>query len=172
MTYVAIAVEAFRTKAGSLAKKICYELGLIDAEIDIHKSKFVVLTPKEGTLTALATAGADLAGGANYTLYGTFFAPVDITAVALHYYLTEAYVRDNTDAKIELYDDAVSPVKIFGKTLTAAGEAVKTHGEISPETGASSISEGTRLDVVITATGSSSGTGHAVIILEYVEAHT
>ena len=135
-----------------------------------HKSKYAVLSAGLGTITALGTAGADLADGNDTQYYGVFFAPAALTAVKLHYYLTEAYVKESVDAVIEVYNDAESPAKIFGATLNEAGLAVKTHGEISPETGAETIAEGTRLDLKITATDSSSGTGHAVVILEYTEA--
>ena len=119
--------------------------------------------------TALTTAGIDLASGSDIQIYGVFFAPVNITVVTLHYYLTEAYVKDTDDAKIELYNDASSPVKIFGATLAAAGVAAKTHGEIAPETGKAAITKGTRLDLKAVNTASDSGTGHAIVILEYVE---
>jgi len=134
-----------------------------------HKSKFAILSGP-GTNTALATTGVDLADGNITTYHGVLFAPVALTAVKLHYYLTEAFVKDSTDCVLEIYDDAETPVKRFGKTFTAGGEEVKTHGEISPETGVESIAEGTRIDMKITATGSGSGTGHAVILLEYYEA--
>jgi len=128
-----------------------------------------VLTQGVGTNTGLATAGIDLASGSDIQIYGVWFAPVNCTVVALHTYLTEAYVRDTTDAKIEVYNDASSAVKIFGRTMTAGGEAVKQYRSISPETGASAVTQGTRLDLKAVNTGSSSGTGHAIVILEYVE---
>ena len=167
MTYTAKTAKQLRQEKGTLLEKVASELSNIQTEITRTNSQFAVLTA--GT-TTLATTGIDLASGSDITQYGVFFAPVPITVVTLHYYLTEAYVKESTtDAKIELYDDASSPAKIFGKTLTAAGEAAKYHGEISPESGKASIAEGTRLDLKAVNTGSSSGTGHAIVILEYVE---
>jgi len=176
MTYTAPDAGTFRKVGGSLAQKICNELSDIETEFTSvsgeftkNNSKYAVLTAGVGTNTALATAGIDLASGSDIQIYGVFFAPVNITVVTLHYYLTEAYVKDTNDAKIELYNDASSPVKIFGATLAAAGVAAKTHGKIAPETGKAAITEGTRLDLKAVNTASSSGTGHAIVILEYVE---
>ena len=175
MTYTAPDAGTFRKVGGSLAQKICNELSDIETEFTSvsgeftkNNSKYAVLTAGVGTNTALTTAGIDLASGSDIQIYGVFFAPVNITVVTLHYYLTEAYVKDADDAKIELYNDASSPVKIFGATLAAAGVAAKTHGEIAPETGKAAITKGTRLDLKAVDTGST-GTGHAIVILEYVE---
>ena len=176
MTYTAPDAGTFRKVGGTLAQKICNELSDIETEFTSvsgeftkNNSKYAVLTAGVGTNTALATAGIDLASGSDIQIYGVFFAPVNITVVTLHYYLTEAYVKDTYDAKIELYNDASSPVKIFGATLAAAGVAAKTHGKIAPETGKAAITEGTRLDLKAVTPASSSGTGHAIVILEYVE---
>lgn len=178
MTYTAPDAGTFRKVGGTLAQKICNELSDIETEFTSvsgeftkNNSKYAVLTAGVGTNTALATAGIDLASGSDIQIYGVFFAPVNITVVTLHYYLTEAYVKDTDagDAKIELYNDASSPVKIFGATLAAAGVAAKTHGKIAPETGKAAITEGTRLDLKAVNTASNSGTGHAIVILEYVE---
>lgn len=169
MTYTAKSAQELRNIGGTITEKIAAELSSIATEITRTNSQFCVLTHGVGTNTALATAGIDLASGSDIQIYGVFFAPVDCTVVKLHYYLTEAYVKDTTDAKIEVYDDASSPVKIFGATLAAAGVAVKTHGQISPESGKAALTAGTRLDLKAVNSGSSSGTGHAVVILEYVE---
>ena len=176
MTYNAPTAKAFREKKGSGSEKITTELTLIDTEIKaivageaLQQSDFVVLTAGIGVPAALATAGVDMASGSDIFVYGSFVAPVNITVSKLHYYLTEAYVKDTTDAKVELYDDASSPVKIFGGTLTASGMAAKTFTSLSPESGKADIAAGTRLDLKAVNTGSSTGTGHAVVILEYIE---
>lgn len=170
MTYTAKTAKQFRMEKGSLSDKIASELSNIATEITRTNSQFCVLTHGVGTNTALATAGIDLASGSDIQIYGVFFAPVACTVVKLHYYLTEAYVKESTtDAKIEVYDDTGTPAKIFGKTLTAAGEAAKYHGEILPESGKANLAAGARLDLKAVNTGSSSGTGHAIVILEYVE---
>jgi len=178
MTYTAPDAGTFRKVGGTLAQKICNELSDIETEFTSvsgeftkNNSKYAVLTAGVGTNTDLTTAGIDLASGSDISIYGVFFAPVNITVVTLHYYLTEAYVKDTNadDAKIELYNDASSPVKIFGATLAATGVAAKTHGEIAPETGKAAITKGTRLDLKVVNTASNSGTGHAIVILEYVE---
>jgi hypothetical protein len=177
MTYTAKTLNELRKNAGSLLKKMQSEFSSIDTELDshatlisTHKSKFIVLSVGIGTNTAAATTGIDLADGTGATYYGVFFAPVAITALKMHTLLTEAYAKDTDDAKVEIYDNAETPVKIFGRTLTAAGEDLGSQVSTSPETGKSAIAAGTRLDLVVTATASSSGTGHAVVILEYEEA--
>jgi len=169
MTNIAMRVTELRRVGGSPMKKIAAELALIDAEIDTNKSKFVALTAGVGTNTALATTGIDLASGTDIQVYGAFVAPVAITVVEMHDYLTEAYVKEATDAKIEIWDDAGTPVKIFGRTLTAAGEAAKKYTSTAPATGKESIAAGTRLDLKAVNTLATTGTGHAVVILEYIE---
>lgn len=170
MTYTAITSDAFRNEKGSLSQKLASEFSDIDTEIDAIKSKFVVLTAGVGTNTTLATSGIDLASGSDIQIYGAYVAPVAITVVNMYDYLTEAFVKDTDDAKIEIYDDASTPVKIFGRTLTAAGESAKNFTTTTPETGKASIAAGTRLDLKAVNTASSSGTGHAQVILEYIEA--
>jgi hypothetical protein len=176
MAYSAPTAKQFREKAGSLADKIASELGLIDTELDNieagdlkQDSNYAVLTAGIGTPTALGTAGIDLASGSDIQIYGVFFAPKAVTVIALHTYLIEAYVKDTSDAKIEVYDDAGSPNKVFGRTMTAAGEPAKQVRTISPETGRANLAAGTRLDLKAVNTGSSTGTGHAIVILEYKE---
>jgi hypothetical protein len=173
MTYTAITVKKFRQKTGSLAEKICTELGLIDTEIDtintainLNKSKFIDLTIDLGTDTAKVTSGIDLASGSDITKYGFFF-PVDVTLVMMHDYLNEAYVKDTSDAKIEVYDE--SNTKLFGRTLTAAGEAVKTHTQTAPEAAAVDVAAGTAFYLKVPHTDSGTGTGHASVIVEYIE---
>ena len=169
MTYTAPSTRTLRMKKGTITEKIADELALIDTELDMNKSKFVVLTPGEGTNTAQATSGIDLASGSDIQLYGVFVAPVDITVVSMKDYLTEAYVKETSDAKLEIYDDAGTPVKIFGRTLTAGGEAAKNFTSTTPETGVANIDAGTRLDLKAVHTDSTTGTGHAIVILEYIE---
>ncbi|WP_135612325.1 hypothetical protein [Methanococcoides sp. AM1] len=117
MAYTAITPGDFRKRGGTLAEKISAEFEFVDEEIDDHKSKFVVLTAGVGTPTALATAGIDLASGSDIQIYGAFVAPVDITLVKMHDYLTEAYVKETTDAKIEVYDGAGTPTKLSGNRI-------------------------------------------------------
>lgn len=169
MTYTAPSARAFREKAGTLSEKATYELGLIDTEIDLHKSKFVDLTASMVSSTSLAANGADLASGTDATYYAVFVPPVNITAVKMYYFLTEAYAKDTEDAVIAIKTEADEPVTIFTKTLTAAGEAVKTFGNDTPETGAADIAAGTALNLCITATTETAGTGHAKVFMEYIE---
>lgn len=173
MTYTAKNAKQLRQEAGSLLKKIASELGLIDTEldtkqtaIDLHKSKFIILTFGITTDSALATTGVDLASGSDVTKYGFFF-PVDITLVKMHDYLTEAYVKDTADAKIEVYDEDAA--KLFGRTLTAGGESAKTHTQTDPEAAAVNVDAGTLIYLKVTHTDVGSGTGHAIVIAEYVE---
>lgn len=166
MTYTAITAARFRKEAGSLAKKIATEFGLIDTEIDLNKSKFIDLTIGLGTDTALATSGIDLASGSDITRYGFFF-PDDVTLVMMHDDLNEAYVKDTSDAKIEIYDE--DDVKLFSRTLATGGEAVETHTETTPEAAAVDVAAGMAFYLKVSHTDSGSGTGHASVILEYVE---
>ena len=169
MAYTAKSAGTLRKIRGSLLEKIAGELALIDAEIDTHRSKFVLLTAGLGTRSAAATSGVDIADGTGGTTFGVFFAPVAITAVKLHVLANEAYVKDGTDAKIEIKDSTATPVVVFTHTPAAAGVAAGALVSISPATGRAAIAAGKRLDLVVTATGSSGGTGHVDVILEYYE---
>ena len=171
MSYIAKTVTELRRIGGSPMKKVAAENALIDAEIDIQKSKFMNLTVGLGTDTAVGTTGIDLASGADIDRYGFFF-PVDVTLIAMHDYLTEAYVKETDDAKLEVYDDAGTPVKLFGRTLTAAGEAAKTATSTNPETDKADVDAGTAIMLKAVKTDATSGTGHAIVVVEYVERHT
>jgi hypothetical protein len=173
MAYTAKTVKQLRQKSGSLLQKIATELGLVDtelaaleAEIDRNESKFIDLTINLGTDTAKATSGIDLASGSDITKYGFFF-PVDVTLIKMHDYLNEAYVKDTSDAKIEVYDEDAA--KLFGRTLTAGGEAVKTHTQTDPEAAAVDVDAGTAFYLKASHTDVGSGTGHASVIVEYKE---
>jgi len=170
MTYSAKTADELRKIKGLRLDKIAAELKLIDTEldakqaaIDLHKSKFMLLTPTEATLAA---SGVDLASGSDIEIHGFFF-PVNVTLVKMHDYLTEAYVKDTTDAKIEVYDEAGT--KLFGRTLDAGGEPAKQHTQTDPEDGAENVNAGTGIYLKATNTGATSGTGHAAVIIEYIE---
>ena len=111
----------------------------------------------------------DIADGTGGTTFGVFFAPVAITAVKLHVLANEAYAKDTTDAKIEIKDNSATPVVVFTHTPSADGVEAGTLVSTSPAAGKAAIAAGKRLDLVVTATGSSSGTGHVDVILEYYE---
>ena len=163
MAYTAVTAARFRKEAGSPAEKLATEFALIDTEIDLNKSQYIDLTIDLGTDTAKVTSGIDLASGSDITKYGFFF-PVNVTLVMMHDYLNEAYVKEASDAKIEVYDEA--DAKLFGRTLTAAGEAVKTHTQTAPEAAAVNVAAGTGFYLKVSHTDASSGTGHATVILE------
>ena len=176
MAYTAKSAGTLRKIRGSLLEKIAGELALIGAEIDsvgaqaaTHRSKFALLTAGLGDRSAVETSGVDIADGTGGTTFGVFFAPVAITAVKLHVLANEAYAKDTTDAKIEIRDNSATPVVVFTHTPSADGVAAGALASISPETGKAAIAAGKRLDLVVTATGSSSGTGHVDVILEYYE---
>jgi len=176
MAYTAKSAGTLRKIRGSLLEKIAGELALIDAEIDsvgvqaaTHRSKFALLTAGLGDRSAAETSGVDIADGTGGTTFGVFFAPVAITAVRLHVLANEAYIKDTTDAKIEIRDNAATPAVVFTHTPTADGVAAGTLVSVSPATGRAAIAAGKRLDLVVTATGSSGGAGHVDVILEYYE---
>lgn len=171
MSYTAMTAKELRIEKGSLLTKMASENSLIQTELealDTSGSKeYVVLTTGIGTNTAAATTGVDLADGTGATYYGVFFAPCAMTGVKMHVLHTEAYVKDTDDANISLKDNSETPVTIFSYTPAAAGVAAGVLSSKTPETGKSSIAAGKRLDLVVSATQSSSGTGHAIVILEY-----
>lgn len=176
MTYTAKTAKQLRNEKGSLLQKVASENALIDTEIDsiqtgaaLSQRKFVNLTALTGTNTGLATTGVDLATGSDISIYGHFF-PKAVTLIGMHDYLTEAYVKDTDDAKIEVYNDAVAPVKLFGRTLTAEGEAAKAKHTTAPEAGKASVAAGTGIVLTAVNTAANTGTGHAIVVLEYVEA--
>ena len=163
MTYTATTAQEFRRKKGTLSKKLTDEFTDIGNTVDKCTSKYVMLTSSD---TTEATTGIDLASGSDITEYGVFVAPTDITIVSMKDYLTEAYVKDTDDAKIELYDDADTPNEIVSRTLDALGEDVGTFTET---TVGEDITAGTRIDLKAVNTASSSGTGHAIVMIEYIE---
>lgn len=165
MAYVAPNAVVFRNKSGSLAAKVTSELGLIDTEIDAAKIKIVDLTASMVSGVSLEANGADLASGTNATYYAVFCVPVNIHVVSMDDFLTEAYVKETTDAKIEIVTEATSPVTIATRTLTAAGEAVKAMHSTAPAVAA--VTAGTILNLKITASASSTGTGHAKVFMRY-----
>lgn len=176
MTYTAKTPIQLRNVAGTITEKIAGELSLIETELSsitagetLQQSKFANLNTNMVSSASLAAAGIDLASGSDITMYGVWFAPVDITLVKMHDYITEAYVKDTTDAKIEIYNDASSPAKLFGRTLTAAGEAAKSSHATSPESGKANVAAGTGIVLKAVNTGSSTGTGHAAVMIEYIE---
>lgn len=116
-----------------------------------------------GTETALATAGITLTTGATY--YAKFVADVPMTIQYMLTYMTEAYAKDTTDAKIELKTEAASPVTKVTYTFPTSGRAAKNMVLTTPTS--ATLAAGDALDVVVTATGSGSGTGHCRVILVY-----
>ena len=172
MAYSAPDAKTFRMLKGSLSEKICSEFAKIDSEMDgietgeaLQESKFLQLTALGASTAA---SGVDLASGTDIEVHGFFF-PINVTIVKMHDYLTEAYVKDTTDAKLEVYTEASSPVKLFTRTLTAAGEAVRAAHSTSPQSGVASIAAGTGIYLKAVNSAASSGTGHAVVLIEYIE---
>jgi hypothetical protein len=128
-----------------------------------RETKKLLLTPAEATL---ATAGIDLASGSDISRYGFFF-PTAVTLLKMHDYISEVYAKDTDDALIEVYDD--SDTKLFGRTVTAGGEAAGTHTQTAPEAGEAVLAAGTGIYLKATNTASGSGTGHAIVMVEYVD---
>lgn len=175
MTYTPPTPVQLREQRGTAAEKLSRELTKVSTEIGaiqtaagLAQPKFITLTVDAGTNTAIATAGIDLASGSDIVTYAHFF-PKAVTVIGMHDYLTEAYVKDTTDAKLEVYTEAGTPVKIFTRTLTAAGEAIRAAHTTAPESGKADLAAGTAIYLKAVNTGSSSGTGHALVVVEYVE---
>lgn len=116
--------------------------------------------------TALNVSGIDLASGSDIERHGVFF-PTAVTLLKMHDYMAEVYARANSvDAVLEVFDDA--DTKLFGRTLTAGGEAAKLHTQTSPEADEAVLAAGTGIYIKATNT-EASGTGHAVVMIEYVD---
>jgi hypothetical protein len=85
----------------------------------------------------------------------------------MHDYMAEIYARANSvDAVIEVYDEA--DTKLFSRTVTAGGEAAKLHTQTTPESGEAVLAAGTGIYLKATNT-ESSGTGHAIVMIEYID---
>lgn len=167
MAYEAKNAQELRRERGSLLTKIASENSLIEAGIDTASKECVVITAGMGTTSALATAGVDLADGSGGTTYGVFVAPVALTLTNMYVSMTEAYVKKTTDAVIAVKDGATTPVTRFTTTLDDEGVDAGDLITVTPEEDAAAMAAGDRLDLVITSTVADTGTGHAIIILEY-----
>jgi len=128
-----------------------------------RETKKLLLT---ATATTLAASGIDLASGSEKARHGVFF-PTAVTLLKMHDYIAEVYARANSvDAVIEVFDEA--DTKLFGRTLTAGGEAAKLHTQTTPESGEAVLAAGTGIYVKATNT-EASGTGHAIVMIEYMD---
>lgn len=165
MVYTATGAGTFRSKGGSLSEKLGYEFNKVATAIDTARIQTVDLTASMVSSTSLAANGVDLASGTNATFYGVFVAPGALTIVGMVTYTTEAYVKETTDAKIELKTEAGSPVTKCSYTFPVGGQAVKTMVLTAP--GSPSLASGDALDMVVTQSASTSGTGHAKVFLKY-----
>ena len=134
------------------------KIGLLNRE-----TKKVLLTAHAASLVL---SGIDLASGSDIERHGVFF-PTAVTLLKMHDYLSEVYERANSvDVVLEVYDEA--DTKLFGRTLTAGGEAAKLHTQTLPESDEAVLAAGTGIYLKATNT-ESSGTGHAVVMVEYVD---
>ncbi len=170
MTYTAKTAGQLKRIAGSMIEKIATEFGLIDAEIDTHKVHTVHLTAGLGTPTAQATTGVDLADGNDTTYYAVFVPPSDITITEVYVLMTEDYVEDTDAGSITLSapKQGIEGLTICTIALPGTGIVADSglSGTISGTNG--NVNAGKRLDITVVATGSSSGTGHAVVMMEYI----
>lgn len=166
MSYTAKTANQLRNEAGTTLEKLVRENAEIQDTLMYAERKYVNLTAFSGTNTALQTTGIDLASGSDITVHGHFF-PTPVTLVAMYDLITEAYVKDTDDAKIEVYDG--DGEKLFGRTLTASGEDVGEMHTTLPEAGKERVTFGTLINLKAVNTKSGSGTGHAIVIVEYRE---
>lgn len=165
MVYTAPNQFFLKNSLGTDASIIAGELAKIDTAMDSSNIKVADLTASMVSSTSLAANGVDLASGTNATYYAVFAAPVAITIVGMVTYTTEAYVKETTDAKIDLKTEAGSPVTKCTYTFPAAGQAVKTMITTTPTDAA--LAAGDVLDMAVTVSASSTGTGHAKVYLLY-----
>lgn len=154
-----------KSRRGTDSSILNGEFSSIADAIDTSLIKIWDLTASMVSSTGLAANGADIASGTDAIYYAVFCAPVNIHVVSVADFLTEAYVKDTADAKIEVVTEETTPVTISSRTLTATGEAVKTKHSTTPTV--SAVAAGTILNLKITATGSSTGTGHAKVLMVY-----
>ena len=154
-----------RAKAGTKADTLAAEFASVDDAIDTAKIQYALLTAGMGTRTAVATSGVDIASGANAVYYGVFHASQAMTILGMVTVANEAYKKDTTDAKVILKDRAATPVVKCTYTLPTTGLAAKTSVTTAPASAA--LSEGDILDLYITASGNTSGTGHVDVLLKY-----
>lgn len=164
-SYTAKNAAQLRAKAGTQASIMAAELASVDAAIDTAKIQQALLTAGMGTRTAVATSGVDLASGSNAVYYGVFHATQAMTITGMVTVLNEAYVKDTTDAVVILKDRAGTPVTKCTYTMPAAGRAAKTSVTTTPASAA--LAAGDILDLYITASGNSTGTGFVDVILKY-----
>jgi len=130
-----------------------------------RETKKVLLTAAS---TALNVSGIDLASGSDIERHGVFF-PTAVTLLKMHDYLAEVYAKGDalqTDAVLEVFDEA--DTKLFGRTLTAGGEAAGLHTKTLPESGEAVLAAGTGIYLKATNT-ETSGTGHAIVLVECVD---
>jgi hypothetical protein len=175
MTYVAPGRTFLKNRLGTDSSVIVGELAKIDTELDTLTTangkaavNIIDLTASMNSSSSLAANGVDLASGTNHTYYAVFIAPVACTIVSMESILTEAYVKETTDAKIELIDNAGSPVTRVTYTLPAAGRAVKSMVSTAPVDSTKAIlAAGDILNLATTESASSSGTGHAKVFMRY-----
>ena len=165
MVYVPTNASTFRSKGGSLSEKLGYEFGNISDGIATARIQTVDLTASMVSGTSLAANGVDLASGTNATFYAVFVAPADLQIVGMVTYTTEAYVKETTDAKIELKTEAATPVLKCSYVFPVGGQVVKTTVTTAPSS--PSVASGQALDMIVTQSASTSGTGHAKVFLKY-----
>ena len=164
-SYTAKNAAQLSARVGTKASIMAAELKGIDDAIDTAKIQYALLTAGMGTRTAVATSGVDIASGANAVYYGVFHASQAMTILGMVTVANEAYKKDTTDAKVILKDRAATPVVKCTYTLPTTGLAAKTSVTTAPASAA--LSEGDILDLYITASGNTSGTGHVDVLLKY-----
>lgn len=165
MVYTPITAAGFRNKPGTLSEKLAAEFVNVDTAVETARIQTVDLTASMVSGTSLAANGVDLASGTNATFYAVFVAPAALTIIEMVTYTTEAYVKETTDAKIELKTEAASPVVKCTYTFPVGGRVVKTLVSTAPVS--ASLAAGDALDMVVTQSASTSGTGHAKVFLKY-----
>lgn len=165
MAYVAPGKNFLKNRLGTDSSIISAELAKVDAAIDSAKIQIVDLTASAVSSTSLAANGVDLASGTNHVFYSVFMAPVACTIISMDVVITEAYVKELVDAKVELKTEAGTPVVKCTTTLAAAGVAAKTVINVTPTDAA--LAAGTILNIVTTESASTSGTGHAKVFMRY-----
>lgn len=176
MAYTATTARGFRDKKGTLSKKLGLEFAAIKVETDALGGRATSLEGRasslEGTVGALRKehyhgliTPVVLNGGGSETVSNVFVPVEDIEITKISAILTEAYVKDTTDAKIEikLEDDTVVATLDLDEAGVDKGEVL----DFTIEDNEEAIDAAELMKMVITETDSGGGTGAFVLVIEY-----
>jgi hypothetical protein len=177
MAFTPLTISELRARSGTPAEIMYGEFSKVKTETDALATadttlsgrtlqNYVDLTANFVSGTSLAANGASLKGSGDVTYSCVFVAPAALHIVKVVTYMTEAYLKETNDAKVELIDEAGTPVTKFTYTLPGGGRAVK-NSVVHTTIASAAMVAGDALDLKITVTGNSSATGHVKVFMWY-----